>query len=342
MLYGGIYLDKIVINDNAKIYVICPAYVKTGGSELLHQLVYELNKNGFEAYITYFSINNKNHQYTDNDFKKYVNNYKIISEIEDISDNYVVAYEDTKVIKFSKKIKNAKVILWWLSVDNFLNFYGLKNALNFFSIRQVFNYIIGGKIFNDFSYIRTIDYHLCQSYYVINYLKKMGIEKICYLSDYISDEYLNIPENWENKEDIIVYNPRKGFDFTKKIINKAPELNFVPIQNLTTNQVKELLLKSKVYIDFGYHPGKDRLPRETAACGCCVITNKKGSAKFYEDVPINDEFKFDDDEENIELIIEKIKECLIDYDTEIKKFKLYRDFINQEKYRFSDDVKKIF
>ena len=29
-------------------------------------------------------------------------------------------------------------------------------------------------------------------------------------------------------------------------------------ENLTTKQVKELLLKSKVYIDFGNHPGKDR------------------------------------------------------------------------------------
>lgn len=234
------------------------------------------------------------------------------------------------------------MILWWLSVDNFLNMYGLINALKFYSFRQVVNLIFGGYIFNDFSYIKTIEFHLCQSYYAIDYLKENGISNTDYLSDYISDEYLNMPENWENKEDIVVYNPKKGFDFTKKIIDKAPELNFVPIQDLTTNQVKDLLLRSKVYIDFGYHPGKDRLPRETAACGCCVITGKRGSAKYYEDVPINDEFKFDDNEENIDLIIEKIKKCLYDYELEIIKFKPYRDFIKNEKDKFSFDVKRIF
>lgn len=84
------------------------------------------------------------------------------------------------------------------------------------------------------------------------------------------------------------------------------------------------------------------MPRETAACGCCVITGKRGSAKYYEDVPINDEFKFDDNEENIDLIIEKIKKCLYDYELEIIKFKPYRDFIKNEKDKFSFDVKRIF
>lgn len=64
--------------------------------------------------------------------------------------------------------------------------------------------------------IKTIEFHLCQSYYAIDYLKENGISNTDYLSDYISDEYFNMPENWENKEDIVVYNPKKGFDFTKK------------------------------------------------------------------------------------------------------------------------------
>lgn len=27
--------------------------------------------------------------------------------------------------------------------------------------------------------------------------------------------------------------------------------------------------KAKVYIDFGFHPGKDRIPREAVMCGAC-------------------------------------------------------------------------
>ena len=125
-------------------------------------------------------------------------------------------------------------------------------------------------------------------------------------------------------------------------MKKTPNIKWVAIENMTTEQVKELLLKSKVYIDFGSHPGKDRFPREAAICNCCVITGKKGSAKYYEDVPINDEFKFDDKLSNIDKIIDKINLCLSDYDNQIKKYQGYREFIKSEKSKFQEDVRKIF
>lgn len=34
------------LNNNSIVYVACPAKTKTGGPELLHQLVYKLNKLG--------------------------------------------------------------------------------------------------------------------------------------------------------------------------------------------------------------------------------------------------------------------------------------------------------
>ncbi|KAL3809235.1 hypothetical protein ACHAXA_005283 [Cyclostephanos tholiformis] len=46
------------------------------------------------------------------------------------------------------------------------------------------------------------------------------------------------------------------------------------------------------YIDFGPHPGMDRLPREAALAGCIVITNREGAAAHDEDVPLPQEFKF--------------------------------------------------
>ena len=46
------------------------------------------------------------------------------------------------------------------------------------------------------------------------------------------------------------------------------------------------------YIDFGPHPGMDRLPREAALAGCIVITNREGAAAHDEDVPLPPEYKF--------------------------------------------------
>ena len=44
------------------------------------------------------------------------------------------------------------------------------------------------------------------------------------------------------------------------------------------NQIIQILSRSKIYIDFGFHPGVDHLPREAAILKNCIITNKEGSA----------------------------------------------------------------
>ena len=94
---------------------------------------------------------------------------------------------------------------------------------------------------------------------------------------------------------------------------------------------------AKVYIDFGYHPGKDRIPREAAMCGCCVITNRRGSARNDIDVPIPPEFKFDvpykmDD------IYGCITRCFNDFEDQTRKFDSYRAWIADEKRRFDEEV----
>jgi hypothetical protein len=69
---------------------------------------------------------------------------------------------------------------------------------------------------------------------------------------------------------------------------------FVPVQNMTKKEVAGLLARAKVYIDFGHHPGKDRIPREAVMAGCCVVTGRRGSARFDADVPLSSEFKLDE------------------------------------------------
>lgn len=331
------------IKKETTIYVLCPAYIKSGGPELLHQLVKKLNDNKIQAYITYYNINKNNKNYRSKEFDKYTNQYKEINEIEDNENNIIVMPETVEAIKNTKKIKFAKKVIWWLSVDNFLKGYRIKTPLK---VQTFFGYVkllLKGKITFSFNAIRKADYHLCQSKYATEFLKKHNIENYLYLSDYLNDTYLKIKEEqWGNKENIVLFNPKKGKKFTNKIIKTAPQLNWIPIQNLSTEQVKELLLKSKVYIDFGHHPGKDRFPREAAMCGCCIITGKKGAAKYYEDVSIEDEFKFEDKEKNINKIIERIVLCLNDYDNQNRKFNNYRNIISKEKEKFIKEVEEIF
>jgi hypothetical protein len=325
-------------NVFSNIYVLCPGFYKTGGTELAHQLVYQINKQGGCAHIVYFDFNGKGLMINEA-FKKYVDHFLRIDEINDTRDCAVIASE-TKPEMLSM-FKNAKKYIWWMSVDNFLRehdffqsvkIFGLSNMGRlFFSLR---NTIISFNIKNNIS-------HLYQSEYAHEYLRKRGITNAYRLSDYLNSSYLNINSETERQNQVL-FNPRKGFDFTQKLMYSAPDIQWVPLQNMTTEQVKDTLLRSKVYIDFGNHPGKDRFPREAAMCGCCVITGKRGSAKYFEDVPIADEFKFDESHKTIPLIISKIRKCLDDYEFESTKFNGYREFIKGEYQTFQDDVEKIF
>ena len=91
-----------------------------------------------------------------------------------------------------------------------------------------------------------------------------------------------------------------------------------------------LLKRSKVYIDFGPHPGMDRLPREAALAGCVVLTNREGAANFEEDVPLPSEFKFA--KFNVDVIASKLKECCNKHEEYGAKMKSYKEWIlGQEK-----------
>ena len=185
---------------------------------------------------------------------------------------------------------------------------------------------------------------MVQSHYAMHFLVKNEISKdrIYFLSDYLNEKFLKNKVDLSKKEDIVAYNPKKGFSFTKKIISSAKDIKFVPLIDMSREEVIETLKKAKVYIDFGNHPGKDRLPREAAILGCCVITGRRGSAAFFEDVPIPEEYKIEDKEENIPKIIDKIKECLENFEAKYKDFEYYRQIIKYEPRKFLEDLKKIF
>jgi hypothetical protein len=111
---------------------------------------------------------------------------------------------------------------------------------------------------------------------------------------------------------------------------------------MNSSEMLNKLLEGKVYIDFGNHPGKDRIPREAAMCKCCIITNKKGSAFYQEDVTIPIEYKFEEINDNIPNIIIQIKDCLANYSSKINDFKDYRTKITNEEKIFTDCVKSLF
>lgn len=327
----------------AKIYVLCPAYVKTGGTELLHQLVKELNQLGKDAYITYVELQECGCPMNEA-FSCYVEHYRTEQDIEDSEGNILVVPEI--YCTMMKRYPLIRKYIWWLSVDNYLIHNSFADRKRLAGVKSAIKALVTGKLRDKTALIKTAELHLCQSQYAIEYLKSVGVAEpqIAYLSDYVNDVYLANSEKQKQlrKENVILYNPKKGAAFTKKLMKAAPELNWVPLIHMTTEEVQRRMQTSKVYIDFGNHPGKDRFPREAAISGCVVITGMRGSAKYFEDVRISEKYKFDEAETSVDTIIAQVKECLADYEGCSRDFEEYRAYIEGEKAQFAEDVKRIF
>lgn len=336
------------INRDSKIYILAPAGVVTGGVELLHQLCDVLNANTLNANIFY--TGSSPHEIPQ-EYRKY--NIKLTPDIEDNENNVLVLPE----VSFDaiENIKNIQVLVWWLSVDNyFYHFYGsFTDNLRFNTvfcikrlIRETVNKFLFRKPYPKFSLskIRNSERIICHAYqseYANYFLHKNGINNTVHLGDYINDDYV-LFDGSKQKKDIIIYNPKKGIRFTKKLIKASPDLTWVPIQNMNRSQVKEVMDTAKVYVDFGYHPGKDRMPREAALCGCCIITGKLGAAGFFEDIAIDDsKYKFNQSRADIPLIIKRIRSVLLDFDTITHDFDNYREKIRSEKAEFEQDAVKL-
>lgn len=306
------------------IYVCCPPRIATGGVELLQQLVFELNKQYFGlAKILYLDRTPELGYPVPSQYEKYKNPFTI--NHYDGNDSVFILPE-IWVPLADTNFKDHPTIIWWESVDNYFKVTPHELWYRFTSHNSML--------------------HMTQSMYAKDFLmKKAGISEnqIIEVSDYLNSSFLEetISFDLSNRKPNVLYNPAKGLDFTNKLIEAAPQFHWVPIANLSPTEVIRLMSESMVYIDFGDHPGKDRMPREAAICGCCIITGKNGSAYYYEDVPILDSYKFERIETNIPAICSCIEQVLQEYDEKIKDFSYYRTFIREEKPKFEKAVSQL-
>lgn len=341
----------ITVYPDSKIYVHCPAGIVTGGAELLHQLVSFLNDKGKNAYIVYFG--EKEH-ILPNDYKCY--NIKIAEQVINAEKNIEIIYEGIFDFIYSNDL--TQKFLWWLSVDNFyrcsIRFLSLKDLFRFdvtygfdALIKRIYLFCFRHKNYpnkivsiSELKKLNVINGY--QSEYAQNFLQNHGFKEMVALKDYINMEHFNHDFDRNNRKDIILYNPKKGLSFTNKLIAKTPDLHWIPIQGMSRQQVIDLMVEAKVYVDFGFHPGKDRLPRECAANGCCVVTGMRGSAAFFEDVMIPNKYKFDERKSSLSDIVETIRWILKNYETAIDDFRMYRTMISLEKKEFEEQISLAF
>lgn len=304
-----------------RFFIYCPAHFATGGTELLHQFSQCLSNNHIENYLIYDELPINQSAPTPERFQKY--DVKYVRHYVDNVDSVLVLPETR--IKYMDLCKKGQIMIWWLSVDNYSSH--LNNELDIFDIKSRENVT-----------------NFWQSLYAEDFLRdKMGIPFSIRLMDYINDEIINIGKLMRQKikrENICLYNPKKGYNNLRPIIEKCrKDIRWIAVEGLSPQEAALLFCRSKVYIDFGHHPGKDRMPREAAVCGVGVITNTMGSAG-YDDVSIPDKYKVQDMQDT-EHVLDIIYNLTDNFDDCKADFEDYINIIENERKQFDEDVKNV-
>lgn len=311
-----------------KYYIFAPSGGKTGGIECQAQLVDALRFHGEEAYLSFFPT--KDDGGTLEHYQRF--GYDISGQQpEDKNTNVIILPEINTIL--SRKYSKTVNVINWLSIDNY---YQKKWVSSYRDFYMRYRTLYRSRL--PINSLRQY-FHLTQSNYATNYLRKFSI-KAHYIGDYLNDEFFKQSKlHQQEKINIISFNPKKGTSFTNQIHNNCPEFKMNPLQNLTRNELIQELGASKVYIDFGHHPGRDRIPREAAVMGCCLITSTRGSAGNQYDIEINDEYKFELNNENIPEICDKISEIFNDYEMHRINQKNNVDRILNDKENYFNYVK---
>jgi hypothetical protein len=342
----------------SKIYLISPPNVRTGGPEAMHQLCDKINSinntqskdhteknpnrnDGVTAYMLYLEEKNGTFQHiaSAKPLKAYSTIYphlKVASPTWDQEHNQPSQsnndYNDSLLIwpevwthLIDTCTTNFQHAIWWLSVNN-----------------------NNGKFTQ---WERQDLLHLCQSEYAKQYITQhlnttanVTQRHVLSMTEYIPTRAVlhydssnaGGTHNNMTRDLQVLYNPLKGMHYTDEIRKRSDKkIIFTPIgggpngrERISYEQVKMMLHRAKIYLDFGPHPGMDRLPREAALADCIVITNREGAAGFDKDVPIPDAYKIGDF--HVERIHKLLMECIQSYEKKKQDFDTYREWIKSQ------------
>lgn len=319
---------------NKDIYILCPPNNATGGPEALHQLGHLLKEMNCKVKMLYSKRKiDPVHPF----YKNY--DVPFTFKVNDSTNNIIVIPESMTNWMARYPLSEKKV--WWLSLDFYEVLMNSREAKKNW-IRKI---IVPYKHTEyRFEKDKTVT-HWNQSQRTKEFLLTKDLDNpIEYLCDYVTELFFeNLPDiNDFKKEDIITYNPKKGLDKIDPIIKNLPQYKWVPLQGMTRLEMRDLLRKTKLHVDFGYFPGRDKIPREALVSGCCLLTGRDGTSGFKEDLGIPEHYKLYENEITVENASEKIKQIMENFETVREDFLPFREFVMTEKERMIEDVKQLF
>jgi hypothetical protein len=292
------------------IVAVCPAGVITGGPEAQHQLVDMANDLvPGSAYICYHPFDQTH------DVPEAYRVYDTPTMRRDeIPAHALVVMPEIWALKI--ETFTQRCAFWWLSVDNFWDFGTESDDVKTDAMRKA-------------------AVQLAQSDYARRYVeKKFGLESLM-LTDYINTSFRDTAE--VAKLPRVAVNPAKGKHLIDVFAEWYPDIELIELAAMSRDEVAAELAASSIYIDFGHHPGRDRMPREAALSGVVVITTNTGAAANHVDMPINRWYKVTTMEE----VGERVHEVLHDLPRHVAAQAHYREVVQGQRAVFRREVQQL-
>jgi hypothetical protein len=325
------------------VLIFCPEF-KTGGPEALHQLGYRIACHGGTAHMVYYAPFSRI-QVEDGVISCQSDTSPMPAHFAQYHPNVLTHAPlgpDTLVV-FPEPLSNLAAMadasyqraLWWLSLDNALP---QNPGLVEDDYRQRF--------FADPGLV-----HFFQSDYTRDYLRHSGSLRYHPLSDYTDPDFIHQSQIASENPPIagrpnkICFFPNKGADRAASFLQGRalrPDIEFVPIRDMTKKQVRKTLFDARLYIDFGHHPGKDRVPREAAIAGAILLLHAAGAATYFLDHPLPPAYLFTEEDITSGALHQKVETILENPTPHHANQRLYRDTILLERDRFDLEVRQFF
>ena len=333
----------------SKIFVMYPRGVASGGPLALHQLVDEIRRQGGEAFLTPWSGSEERRRVPN------FNSYDAPeAQVEDKSENLVVFPEFS--LRDSLSISNARTAIWWLSLGNSVpaRVPGMLLHITRATFREGCS-AAGGLVALLWQELLALSrlwlnsrrrtLHLCQSSYALKLIGGRLRKPAFILGDYIEPaSEMTSHKNASHLRalPVISYNPAKVEAWRiEKLKNIFPDVEWLPLERLSSEEVRKTLRNSSVYLDLGYFPGKDRLPRESIMVGTPVVIAFRGAGKNEGDFPLPKSAKVKLGVGWLERTRKALELVLIDRESALEKQHDFRQSVSRERELFSIQVEKL-
>lgn len=283
-----------------EIIALCPGNVATGGTEGIHKLINELRLCGADAKILYLNGSQPK------EFSRY--GCRTIETFPDGYTGVLIVPEYLANTITDPEYRRCTVAVLWQGVDVY-KWHNPKSTWGHFLDRKD-------------------AIHITMSEYGMDYLRGLGLKPIK-IPDCLNDDFLrDFPDVYE-RGNAVLYNPTelKLTGFQREVMLRCADIVFKPLSGYSRGELIDLMRHSKLYIDFGVFSGRERLPRESVMCGCCILTSTQGTAGYYRDNSIPDKYKLDD----VDSAVEMIHYVLEDYKACRPDFNLYRELLKRDR-----------